>query len=271
MMRFGAGKCLGLVVLLYCCGQLSLAGISFGEAIPFSDGFVNYRSAQPLNLVGNPCVDIKSPIAMQTSYRSLYGLKELTENRAGASIRVKSLLFGIYFSSFGQSGYCQESNIGFSVSARISSIRFGASVLFRRVSFSEFYQPVSLVTGAIGLLYSAGPIFLYSVSRNLNQPSFTEDSPRLKPEAECGASYISETGLDSQVKVLFLRHQRPTATIGQSYPIHQALDVNWQLVLSPVRLDAGMSLEKNHVKFGYRFSHHPILGSIHTVSISIFR
>ncbi|MEZ5358656.1 MAG: hypothetical protein R3F48_07455 [Candidatus Zixiibacteriota bacterium] len=270
MRRVGVFTYLSIIIIL-CFVCAPIFGESFGDDVPFAAGFINARNAQPLNLVYYPCTDIQSTMAVQTSYTSLYELSELTENRIGFAVKSRSFIVAAGFSSFGQSDYCLQSCGDMAISVKLYKLRAGIGASYQRISFSETYPPVSLISTNAGVSYATEQFTLYAVSRNINQPSYTMHSPKLHPEIEGGLAYHSGNGLISQVQAMCMRHRKPSAAIGQMYPIEKILDINWLLVLSPVRFGGGFRITKGNVIFGYRYSHHPVLGGIHTVSFSIFR
>lgn len=272
MIRIGFGIILVLVVFMAVIPAAGhAAGLSAGDSQPFAGGFINIRKTGPIALASYPCAELAADMAGETSYRSLYGLKELTENRAGAAFCMKPLIFGVVFSSFGQAGYYHQSSGAVSLSAKMASFRFGMAVLHKRISFSESYAAVSLVSLTAGVSYTRRNISVYGVTRNMNQPSYTSGSRSQRPEAEFGFLYQSSNGLANLIQALFVRQNKPTAAIGQMFPLADIVDIHWLLVLSPVRFGGGLRITKDPLIITYRYSHHPVLGATHTISLTIFR
>jgi hypothetical protein len=105
--------------------------------------------------------------------------------------------------------------------------------------------------------------------RSLNQPRYYDRGRPIDPEIECGVTYRTPGGLDSQVRALFIRDQKPSAQLSQSFLLAPYASLNWALVLDPVRFGGGMHLQSDHIGFDYTLSHHPILGMTHTVTLTI--
>jgi hypothetical protein len=200
----------------------------------------------------------------------LYNIKELTDNRAAAAMRRGDFIFGLGLASFGTPDYFHQVGLAAFGNYRKGYFRAGMSAVYNRVSFGEKYGYLSASTVNLGVSYARNQYLGYVVARTINQPRYYDGDAPLPPEVECGVSYKSKEGLDSQGKLLFAKYQKPTAQLTQAFALTDYAALNWALVLQPVRFGAGLTLAKGHFVFDYKFSHHPVLGATHMVAISVF-
>lgn len=258
------------IVTLMASMPVHATGLSYGDNQVFPHGYVDFAQAGPLAMTDYPFADIRHKMVFQTSYRQLYNIKELTDNRAAAAMRRGDWIFGLGFSSFGTPDYFHQ--IGLAAFGNYSRgyFRAGMSAVYSRVSFGEKYGYLSASVGNIGLSYARDQYLGYVVARTINQPRYYPTDEPLPPEVECGVSYKSKEGLDSQGKLLFVKYQKPTAELTQAIALTEYAALNWALVLQPVRFGAGLTLSKGHFIFDYKFSHHPVLGPTHMVGISVY-
>ncbi|NMC45142.1 MAG: hypothetical protein GYA46_14575 [candidate division Zixibacteria bacterium] len=271
MKRRMAAYVMMLVVVAAASASLSATGLSFGDNQVFPHGYVDFANAGPLAMADYPFADIGHKMVFQTSYRQLYNIKELTDNRGAAAMRRGDFIFGLGFSSFGTPDYFHQIGLAAFGNYTKGYFRAGMSAVYSRVSFGEKYGYLSASAGNIGLSYARDQYLGYVVARTINQPRYYDGDSPLPPEVEFGVSYRSKEGLDSQGKLLFVKYQKPTAELTQAITLTEYAVLNWALVLQPVRFGAGLTLSKGHFIFDYKFSHHPVLGPTHMISISLMR
>lgn len=260
------------MLCLTACTDVSLsAGLSYADNRIFPHGYVDFDGAGPLAMSHYPFASSGRKIVFETSYRSLYDMKELTDNRAAIAFGSGKVTCGAGMASFGEPGYFHQLGLAGFGSFKRKNLAAGGAIVYSRISFSEKYGYLSSVIINLGLAYSRNRITLFAVSRSLNQPRYYAGGRPVLPEAEIGVSYTSREGLDSQAKALFVRYQKPTAELSQSFRLSGHARISWAMVLQPARFAAGLHLEKSHLGFVYRISHHPVLGLTHTVTLSIFK
>jgi hypothetical protein len=260
------------LVLILAMGESPLAGgLSYADNQVFSHGYIDFDRAGPLVMPEYPCVSTGRKLVFETSYRSLYGLDELTDNCAGFAVHYREFILGAAFASFGKSDYFHQSGLAAVASYGYDRLRFGGAIIYHRISFNDKYDAVGRTTFNIGGTYRYDRILAYAVTRSINQPRYYENGRTAAPEAEFGVSYKSSEGLDSQVKTLFVRYQKPTAELAQSFRLADFASVNWALVLLPARFGAGINLSKGSFGFEYKISQHPVLGLTHTIGLSVFK
>ncbi len=259
-----------LLVGLMASTSTNAAGLSYGDNQVFPHGYVDFAQAGPLAMTDYPFADIGYKMVFQTSYRQLYNIKELTDNRAAAAMRRRDFIFGLGFASFGTPDYFHQIGLATFANYKKKYLRAGLSITYGRISFSEKYDYLSASTLNLGASYARNQYLGYVVARTINQPRYYDGDAPLPPEVECGVSYKSKEGLDSQGKLLFVRYQKPTAQVTQAFALTDYAALNWALVLQPVRFGAGLTLEKGHLVFDYKFSHHPVLGATHMISLTVF-
>ena len=243
-------------------------GLSFADQQVFPHGYVDMDQIGPLAMSDYPFASTGRRIVFQTSYRSLYGLKELTDNRAALGITRGRTGGGMAVSTFGEAGYFHQLGLSVFASYRQDSLSVGGAVIYSKLSFNDKYDYLSSVTANAGLAYRRNNLYGYLLTRSFNQPKYYVASAPVMPEAEIGISYKSSEGLDSRVKTLFIRHQKPTAELSQSVRLNEYARLNWALVLLPARFGGGLQLEKGQFGFDYKLSHHPVLGLTHTVMLT---
>jgi hypothetical protein len=246
------------------------AGLSYADNQVFPHGYINFEQAGPLVMPDYPFASTGKKMVFQTSYRSLYNMKELTDNRAAFAMTRGRYNGGIAFATFGEPDYFHQWGLSAFVSYQRNRFSFGGAIIYSRMSFSDKYDNVSSATANLGIAYSRDNIKAFALTRSFNQPKYYTGGPSIMPEAEIGASYKSRQGLDSQAKALFIRHQKPTAELSQSLRLSEYASINWALVLLPARFGGGLSLEKGRFVFDYKISHHPVLGATHTIILTIF-
>lgn len=260
-----------IIVAMMAAISVDATGLSFGDNQVFPHGYVDFTQAGPLAMTDYPFADIGHKMVFQTSYRQLYNIKELTDNRAAAAMRRGDFIFGLGFSSFGTPDYFHQIGLAMFGNYTKGYFRAGMSMVYSRVSFGEKYGYLSVSVGNIGLSYARDQYLGYVVARTINQPRYYPGDEPLPAEVELGVSYKSKEGLDSQGKLLFVKYQKPTAELTQAITLTEYAALNWALVLQPVRFGAGLTLSKGHFIFDYKFSHHPVLGPTHMISISLMR
>lgn len=259
-----------IVVVVAVAAPVDATGLSYADNQVFPHGYVDFANAGPLAMTDYPFADIGHKTVFQTSYRQLYNIKELTDNRAAAAMRRGNFVFGLGFSSFGTPDYFHQIGLAAFGSYKYGYFRAGMSAVYSRLSFDDTYDYLSASAGNIGLSYARDRYLGYVVARTINQPRYYDGDSPLPPEVECGVSYKSKEGLDNQGKLLFVKYQKPTAELTQAITLTDYAAVNWALVLQPVRFGAGLTLSKGHFIFDYKFSHHPVLGATHCIMISVF-
>ena len=264
---------IGIVTVAAVIGlsrMAAAAGLSYADNQVFPHGYVDYDRAGPLTLADYPFALVGRKIVFQTSYRSLYGIKYLTYNRAASALTRRGAVVGIGAATFGESGYFHQVGLSSFAGYGVGKVRLGGSLSYSRLSFSDDYGYVSAFTTNLGASYTHRQYLVYSVLRSINQPRYYDGDGPLPPEAEIGLSFRSPEGLASQARALFIRYQKPTAQLAQSLRLAEYAQLNWALVLSPVRFGVGLALEKGHFGFEYRFSHHPVLGPTHTINLAAY-
>lgn len=260
-----------LIIFISCTLGIGVtaAGLSYGDDQIFSHGYIDFDRAGALALTEYPFADIDSQMTFQTSYRQLYNIRELADNRAALAVRRDEYTYGIALASFGKPDYFHQTGFASYVSWRRDEYTFGASLIYRRISFSSIYDYLSFYTANIGAAYRKDRYRVFMVTRAINQPRYYPGEEPLRPQFECGLSFKTEEGLDNQVKALFVKFEKPTAELSQSFQPAAYARINWALVLSPVRFGTGLNLNHGRFEFGYRFSHHPVLGATHTVLLTV--
>lgn len=271
--KITAFRCLAMtvLVLVICCPTSHASGLSYADNLVFSYGYIDFAQAGPLALTEYPFASPGSKMSFQTSYQSLYGLSELSDNRAAGAVRWGRFICGGGLSVFGKADYFQQLGLSAFTSYHTGSYAVGASLIYSRISFGRNYGYLSAYTANLGFAYSYRKLQGYGVARTINQPKYYESAQPLAPEFEIGLTYKTGDGLDNQIKALFIRDQKPTAAVMQSFDLNKYASINWSLVLRPARFVGGLSLEKGHFGFDYRFSHHPVLGATHTVMLVVFK
>jgi hypothetical protein len=258
-----------MAALMLCTGPGFAAGLSFADNQVFPHGYVDFGRSGPLALTDYPYAAVGSTISFQTSYRSLYNMKELTDSRAALAYSRRGWTTGFGAATFGKPDYFHQMGLAAFGSYRFRHVAGGVSITYHRLSFNREYDALSLTTITVGAAYVRGRATVYAVSRAVNQPRYHDGGQAVMPEVEAGMSYKSGEGLDSQVKALFVRRQKPTAEISQAFRLSDFARISWALVLLPARFGGGICLEKGHVAFEYKISHHPVLGATHTVLLLV--
>jgi len=256
-----------LTLLMLTSARVSGTSLSFADNQVFPHGYIDYDASGPLIMTDYPFVSAGHKFVFQTSHRSLYDMKELTDNRAGLSLSGRSITVALNAATFGQPDYFHQWGLSAIFSYHHKEYSIGSSVIYNRLSFGGGYSYLSSLTVNTGMRVRYRGLGLFSVIRSINQPRFYPGSPAIRPEIETGLSYRSGSGLDSQVKALFVRHRKPTAELSQSFAISRIAGLNWSLVLRPARFGGGFYVAKGWFTFDYRISHHPVLGFTHGVTL----
>lgn len=250
---------------------LRAGGMSYLDSQVFSHGYVNFNKAGALNIFQYPFARTGKKLNLQTSYRSLYGISELTDSRAGLAYSFENFQLTAGFSNFGKSNYFQQTGMSLAGNYQYRKLSLGLSIIYSRISFNEKYNSQSVITVNSGLMFRSNGFLGFGIVRSLNQPTYSDNENSLPIEAELGLSYINKASLDSQLKLLFIEYQKPTAEISQDFEMAKYAHINWALVLAPVRVGAGLKFEHQKMTFEYKFSHHPVLGLSHSVLLGISR
>ena len=254
------------------CPDLGMAvGLSYADYQVFPHGYVDLDRTGPLAMTDYPLASIGRKMVFQTSYRSLYGLKELTDNRASLAVSRGCFTGGMAFATFGEPDYFHQTGLSGFLSYRPGRFSVGGSLIYSRLSFNDKYSYLSSITANMGAAYGQGNMAVFALTRSFNQPHYYPRSSAVMPEAEIGLSYKSHEGLNSQAKALFVRRQKPTAELSQSFRLNEYASISWVLVLLPARFGGGLHLEKGSFGFDYEISHHPVLGLTHTVMLAVFK
>jgi hypothetical protein len=259
----------GIIALCLSASSVYGIGVSYADNQVFPYGYIDVDRAGPLALADYPGLTFDGKFGFQTSRRSLYDMKELTDNRAALAVGLGRWQLSAAAALFGEGDYFQQMGLSSSVSYRQGAFAAGVSIVYSRLSFGPEYDDLSLLSVNLGAAYHRKQASIFAVTRAVNQPRYYESGARTMPEGEVGLSYRSGEGLDSQTKALFVRGQKPTAELSQAFRLNGFARLNWALVLLPARFGAGLSLEKGHWGFEYRYSHHPVLGGTHTVILSV--
>ncbi|MEE9443399.1 MAG: hypothetical protein V3V99_12110 [candidate division Zixibacteria bacterium] len=259
------------IVLTLLGKSVTAGGMSYLDHQVFSHGYVDFHNAGALDIFQYPFALTGKKLTLQTSYRSLYGLSELSDNRAGLTYSFNKYQLAAGFSNFGKSNYFQQTGMSLAGNYTCREISFGLSLIYSRISFNEKYNSQSAIIVNSGLMFKVKNISGYGLIRAINKPSYIVNKRDIPTEAELGASYKNKTGLDSQIKFLFIQYQKPTAEISQDFQMVEYAHINWALVLAPVRVGAGLKFEHRKMTFEYKFSHHPVLGLTHSVLLGIGR
>ena len=258
-----------LIVLFGLTAMVRPDGFSYGDNQIFSHGYVDLENAGALSLIDYPFATTGKRLGFQTSYRQLYNIRELTDNRAGLAIARNDFIFGLALASFGEPDYFHQLGVSAVVSYHREKISVGTSLIYSRIAFNEAYDNLSTNTANIGAAYTDSNYTFFMVARAVNQPRYFAGDAPLPPEAEIGVSFRSNEGLDNQVKFLFVKDQKPTGELSQSFKLNHYASINWAMVLLPVRFGVGLQLVHDRYGFGYKYSHHPVLGSTHFILLSI--
>jgi len=246
------------------------AGLSYADQMLFPHGYVEFKHAGPLSMTDYPFAASGRKLVFESSYRALYNMTELADSRGALAYSHGVVTAGVAVASFGKADYFQQLGISIFASRRTGRFVLGGAFTYSRISFGGGYTPVAAFTENAGVSYQRGSLIAYMVARTINRPRYCVGADRLAREGEIGLSYRSGEYLDSQIKTLFIERQKRTAQLVQAFQLNKFAQINWSLVLSPVRFGAGVKLEKGHLGFGYLFSHHPVLGPTHTVSLLLF-
>jgi hypothetical protein len=258
------------VLLIGLCGPIYGIGLSYADRQVFPHGYVDFNNTGPLALADYPFASPERQLTFQTSMRQLYNIRELTDNRAAFAYRHKDYICGLALASFGTPDYFHQTGLAASLSIRRKTYSIGASIVYDRMSFNDYYGYLSAYAGNAGFSFRYSRAFIYAVTRVINQPSYYKGGSPEPPQAEFGLSLASKDGLDSQFKALFIRYHKPTAEISQSFELASYAQLNWALVLLPARFGLGLDLERGRFGFGYHFSHHPVLGATHAVILTVY-
>ncbi len=261
---------LGLLAALAGTDTSGALGLSYADNQVFPHGYVDFDKIDPLAMTDYPFASAGKRIVFQTSYRSLYNMKELTDNRMALAHGYRNLNMGLAFASFGEPDYFHQVGLSSFASYRRGHYSLGGALLYSRVTFNSKYDYLSVILFNLGGAYYYNDITFYAVTRSINQPRYYAADRTVVPEAEIGVSYKSREGLDSQIEALFVRFERPTAQLTQAFRLNEYARLNWSLVLLPARFGGGLRLEKGHFVFDYKISHHPVLGLTHTVMLTVF-
>jgi hypothetical protein len=259
---------ISVIGLLYC-QYPQAAGLSFADNQVFPHGYVDFKRIDPLAATDYPFASADRKFVFQTSYRSLYNMSELTDNRAAFTFSHNRYDAGMAFASFGETDYFHQLGLSIFASYHTRFLSAGGSIIYSRISFNNKYDALDAVSFNISAAYNSKDIMIFAVTRSVNQPRYCASDPSRMPEVETGISYNSRKGLDSQIKALFIRHQKPAAELSQSFALYEYARLNWALVLWPARFGGGIHLEKGHFGFDYKISHHPVLGMTHTIMLTI--
>ncbi|MCK5125050.1 MAG: hypothetical protein KAR42_02235 [candidate division Zixibacteria bacterium] len=250
--------------------NIHASGLSYADNQIFSSGYVDFRDAGALSVSMYPFAISKKKLSFQTSHRSLYGLKELTDNQFAVTTHLRDFTIGAGGAVFGKSDYFQQMGLSLFGNHSIKGLVFGFAIIYNRLSFNASYNDISYTACNLGLSKTYNNFLLFGTARNINRPKYYNSSDKLPLEAECGISYLSKSSLDSQISVLLREHEKPTAMTTQSFKLDKRIQLNWTLVLYPIRFGGGLDLETSHLGFNYKVSHHPVLGMTHTVLLSVF-
>jgi len=244
-------------------------GLSFSDNQVFSHGYINFRQTGPLYFTDYPFSRSGKRLVFQTSYRQLYDIRELTDNRAALALSLNSVDFGAAAAVFGKADYFQQMGISIFANYTRQAFTLGISAVYSNLSFNDNYDDISWSGVNTGIAYLKNDWLFFAAGRNLNRPRYYSGSDKLPIQLEVGTSYYSQSGLENQVKTLFTSDQKPSAELSQSFVFTDYASLDWSLVLRPVRIGAGVVLRKGYFEFDYNFSHHPVLGGTHTINLSI--
>ncbi len=257
---------IGIVISSFCVAARG-QGLSYADNQVFSHGYVDLDAAGPLAGPAYPFAGSAGRLMFETSYRSMYRMKELTDSRAGITYTRGRYQFGAAAATFGKPDYFHQLGLAGFVTYRLDRMALGGSAIYSRLSFNDTYDALDALAFNLGAAYRHDRTTVFAVARALNQPRFARHDEPVPPELEIGLSYKTDEGLDSQVRALFIRHRKPTAQLSQAFRLTDYFAISWALVLRPARLGAGLHLEKGAFGLVYRLSHHPVLGMTHTVNL----
>jgi len=261
----------GIVFSFACSAGVRAQGLSYADNRIFPHGYVDLDRAGPLAIPDYPFARIGRPFVFETSYRSLYDMKELADSRAGAACTIDRIQFGAAIGTFGEAGYFSQFGLAGYFACHWSDMSLGMSTVYSRIGFGGTYDHLSAVTFNMGGAYRIDQMTIFAVTRAVNQPRYYAGDEPIRPELEIGVSYKTDRGLDSQARALFEKYQKPTAELSQSFHLADYISINWSLVLLPARFGAGLALETGAFGFRYDLSHHTVLGMTHTVRLTISR
>ncbi len=261
----------GSIMLLWLAAMVPAAGLSYGDNQVFPHGYIDYDRAGPLVLPAYPFGMTGRDLVFQTSYRQLYEIRELTDSRVALAVSRHRFGFGAAAALFGKPDYFQQ--LGLSVFARYAfdNASMGATLVRQRIAFNELYEAIGFTSANIGISYKVKTVRFFIVGVSVNQPAYHNGSERLPAEAVLGLSYKSDSGLDNQFKVRFRQQSQPSGELTQSLALSSYASLNWALVLRPVRFGMGVNLCQRNFGFEYKFSHHPVLGWTHQISLEVFK
>jgi hypothetical protein len=259
-----------ITALMLLSGTLSAAPLSYADNQYFPLGYVDFDRAGPLALVNYPAAQPGHPFQVQTSYRVLYNISELTDNRLAVSYAHRRFVTGAALAVFGKADYFQQLGLSAFGSYRVRNVIVGGSLIYSRYSFSDTYSALDAVTINAGIGYRYHEFYAFGTTRSINNASYGQESEDIPAEGEIGVSYTTVEGLDSQAKALFTKYDGPTGELSQSLRLAEYASVNWTLVLSPPRFGGGLNLHQGHLGFEYKISHHPLLGPTHSVYLTIY-
>ena len=249
---------------------MAASGWSYADNQVFSEGYIDLDNMGALSLTQYPVGSPGREMIFETSYARLYNLSELTDSRAAGAVTIGPLVLGSGFSFFGDSDYFGQWGISLFGLYRFRDIQLGTSIACDRISFGGGYESLSKTTINGGLSWRHKQIRIFGTVRNINEPRYYTGGVREPLESEMGVSFKSSGLLDNQARLLFIKYRKPSALLAQGIWLADYLQVNWSFVLRPARLGVGLKIMQKHFGFGYTFSHHPVLGETHRVSLMVF-
>lgn len=212
-----------------------------------------------------------------TEFARPFGVSELDGFMLAAVQPTVEGSFGIGLTTFGESGYYDETTFSLAAAREwgLDTV-FGVRLSTLALDLRPTYGADWATTIDLGVVHRLGEtIRLGFATRNLTGPSLGDGAVEPARRARLGVVFEAERGLRMAADVAFDENFPPRLHVGQEFTAHSLLTLRAGLSAglgatddAPVRYALGFSTHTWKMRLDYAFVDHPSLGATHRLGLT---
>lgn len=212
-----------------------------------------------------------------TEFARPFGVSELDGFMLAAVQPMVEGSFGIGLTTFGESGYYDETTLSLAGAREwgrdtVFGVRLSTLALDMRPTYGADWT----ASIDVGVIHRLGESIRVGFStRNLTGPSLGQGVVEPARRARLGTVFEAERGLRMAADVAFDEHFPPRVHVGQEFTAHPLLTLRAGLSTglgatndAPVRYALGFSAHTWKMRIDYAFVDHPSLGATHRIGLA---
>jgi len=257
-----------IVLFLFSTAEASFERAGFSPAAAALGGI--YFHPEPEAVFYNPSLlNLLSKREVGFCHQRLFGLDELSSNQGAAAFRVRNIVLGVGFYSFGKNDYYLENGIWLSAAYPLSTFILGGSLKGLLVSYGGNYSSDKAVAADLSLLAEVKRVRLGAVVQNIPFTPGQNNSPLAPVLLTIGASAQATEKVDLFAGGTTQKDGKEGINLGQEYRPAQYLSLRAGFRTAPARYSFGFGALYKVFEFDYSYTSHPVLGGENSFGVRI--